>query len=597
MSCKTAPMTCAATRITTCQTRLTLGEEQARVLDATATLYARAQRNLFAARQKPGFDANAAKRDFCRDFGLTARQYNALRMELDGKIDSIVARRKGLLEEAAQRINRAKKLIARIKQQIADLRDPAAALKSGRWVKTLTDVERRERIAVLKARLHAKQRRLRTLQDRQAARARDAQTGRVRLCFGSRKLFGAQLHLRENGYADCEAWRRDWRDARSNQFLVVGSKDETAGNQTCAAALQPDGSLRLRLRLPDALGGSALTIGGVRFAYGHDVIAQALASSQAVSRRSASGRATRTRTGVAITYRFVRDAKGWRVFATAEQSAEIRTSAQRGAVGVDLNADHLAVARIDRHGNLVQTRRIDTPIRGKTGDQRRAILGDAAKAIAQLAAEQGVPVVLENLDFARRKSELEGVDTRQARMLSALAYRQAHAMIASACFRAGVEVRGVHPAYTSTIGAVNIALVQGVSVHQGAAAAIARRAMGLRETPRAAPPRFQTTRSHPSATNPAPALAAPTRTGGHVTLARPARNRARHVWSQWAAVRRGLRAAHAAPARSAQAAPVRQPNPGQRATWALQARSLHASPEHCSRDEYLDVRMARQGVT
>lgn len=574
------------TRVATYQTRLLLTSEQVGLLDRYAALYGRAQRSLFAARQRPGFDANAAKRDFCVRFGLTARQYNALRMELDGKVDSILERRKGLLDESAQRIARAEKLVAKLKQQIVDLSNPQAAFKSGRWMRTMTDAQRLERIAAIKARLHQKQRRLKILQDRRAAMDRDARAGRVRLCFGSRKLFGAQFHLEDNGYTDHAAWRRDWQAARNGQFLVVGSEDETAGNQTCQAEIQPDGSLNLRLRLPDALGGITEIV-GVRFAYGHDSILKALQSSQVVMRPSKTGRMTRTRTGSAISYRFVRDTKGWRVFATVEEARVITTSAQLGAVGVDLNADHLAVARVDRFGNLVETLRLDTLLQGKTTEQRKAILGGAAKVIVQMAAAHGVPVVMERLDFSRRKAEMEGVDPRRARMLNALAYRQAHQMISGACFKAGIEVRQVNPAYTSTIGAVNFALPHGVSVHLGAAAAIARRAMGWAERPRSAPPKFQTTVSHRPATN--PVLAAPARSGGHVTFARPARNRAKHVWSQWAAVRRGLRAALAAHARSAKAAPDQPSTPDLSATRVLQVRVLHASPEHCSRDEFVDV--------
>ena len=38
------------------------------------------------------------------------------------------------------------------------------------------------------------------------------------------------------------------------EFFVLGSKDERAGCQLCVATVQDDGTLTLRLRLPDALG-------------------------------------------------------------------------------------------------------------------------------------------------------------------------------------------------------------------------------------------------------------------------------------------------------------------------------------------------------
>ena len=74
-----------------------------------------------------------------------------------------------------------------------------------------------------------------------------------RLCFGSKRLWRKQHHLEANGYASHEEWLQDWRDARSNEFFVLGSRDETSGCQLCVASIADDGSLTLRLRMPDCL--------------------------------------------------------------------------------------------------------------------------------------------------------------------------------------------------------------------------------------------------------------------------------------------------------------------------------------------------------
>ncbi|MBK6999809.1 MAG: hypothetical protein IPH35_07535 [Rhodoferax sp.] len=55
--------------------------------------------------------------------------------------------------------------------------------------------------------LHQKKRRLVALQDRLVALKADQETGVVRLCFGSKKLFHAQFDLEANGYADHEEWK------------------------------------------------------------------------------------------------------------------------------------------------------------------------------------------------------------------------------------------------------------------------------------------------------------------------------------------------------------------------------------------------------
>ena len=83
----------------------------------------------------------------------------------------------------------------------------------------------------------------------------DIAAGRVRLCFGSKRLWRKQRNLEANGYASHEEWLRDWRDARGDEFFVLGSRDETGGCQLCVATVADNGTLTLRLRMPDSLAG------------------------------------------------------------------------------------------------------------------------------------------------------------------------------------------------------------------------------------------------------------------------------------------------------------------------------------------------------
>lgn len=535
--------------IFTYQTRPQLTTEQAAVLDAYAALYGRAERSLFAALQAGGA-LNALKRAFLPRFGISARQFNAIRVGLEGKIDSIKERRPELIAEATTRIKQAIKVIAKLGKK---------APRSNK--------------------LHQKKRRLATLQSRLAVLKADHASNTVRLCFGSKRLFRAQFDLAANGYADHDEWKSAWQRERSNQFFVIGSQDETAGCQGCQAILTENGSLNLQLRLPDALAtqGKYLMIEGARFAYGHEQITAALASSQRMMTKTQAGKAIVKRTGTALGYRFVRDEKGWRVFVSVEVRPIERVSCKElGAIGVDVNADHLAVAETDRFGNLIAVRRIPLPLYGKTTEQAKAIIGDACVGIASQAHAAGKSVVIEMLHFAKKKAELESVDGKQARMLSSFACNKVAAGIKAACFRQGIDVIAVNPAYTSVIGAVNHAQSKGISVHQGAAFAIARRGLGFSERP--------TVRE----------AVVPARNGGHITFALPVRNRAKHGWSFWSNVRTKQQAAHAAHFRCGahQTAPPPLPpaRPGARSTWNSTSRLRGANrSQHCSESVWQDV--------
>jgi len=533
----------SANPIFTYQIRLVLDASQAAALDAYASLYCKVERSLFAAMQADA-SLNDLKREFLVKFGITGRQFNAVRVGLEGKIDSIKARRPELIADLQTRIKKAQKVV-----DVLTLRTTQAA------------------------KLHQKKRRLHILQTKFEAMQADHKDGTVRLCFGSKKLFNAQFDLQANGYADHTAWKADWVDARSNQFFVLGSQDETAGNQSCQAVLQHDGSLTLELRMPNACEtghGKRLMLPGTQFAYGHDKIIAALASSQRITSTPRAGKPTVKRIGSALSYRFVRDAKGWRVFVSVEaQPIERITKAKLGAIGLDINADHLAVCEVDRFGNVVRSLRIDLHTYGKTTDQAKALIGDAAVRITELAKASGKPIVVEKLDFAKKKAELEATHKPLARMLSSFACNKTISSIRAAAFRRGVEVIEVNPAYTSVIGAVNHAQVKGISVHMGAALAIARRGLGLSEKP---PKRVGVT---------------PARNGGHVTFCAPVRNRSKHVWSHWAKVRTALKAAHVAHCRSGMNKKMPAPlSPEMRALGAIRSSTVQSRSanrqQHCS---------------
>ena len=248
------------------------------------------------------------------------------------------------------------------------------------------------------------------MRSRLAGLEADIAAGLVRLCFGSKRLWRKQHDLEANGYSSHEEWLQDWQDARSDEFFVLGSRDETAGCQLCVASIADDGTLTLRLRMPDCLAeqhGKYLIIPHVRFAYGHEQVLAALHSNAdyAQHRREHGEKAARaTELGQAIGYRFKRDAKGWRVFATTElPEVAITTDRRRGAIGVDLNADHLAVADTDASGNYLKAWRVPLVTYGKNTNQAEALIGDAVASVVQYAREVGKPIVIENWTSVRRR--------------------------------------------------------------------------------------------------------------------------------------------------------------------------------------------------
>jgi IS605 OrfB family transposase len=470
------------------------------VLDACAELYGRVERRLFADSQR-GDSLGALKSAYLCRYAVPARLFNAARLAVEGKIKSVQALQVVRVESLKRRIRKARKVIARLE----DKQD---------WPK-----------------LHQKKRRLAYLETKLARLEADLENGKVRIAFGSKKLWRAQFDLAANGYESHGQWLADWRAARSSQWFIVGSKDETGGCQLCVAMLSEQG-IDLRVRVPDGLAGQFgkyHVIGDLHFAYGHDRVTAAIEANQSKDHRQA------------IAYRFKRDAKGWRVFVSVAVAKPPSVTDKRlGVIGVDLNADHLAVAETDRFGNPLRAGSVPLVTYGKTTDQANALIGDACKTIVDHAAATGKPISIERLDFSGKKAALEDESPRYARMLSSLSYNQIKQTLKARAFRLGVEVFEVNPAYSSVIGRTKYAARYGLTVHQAAALVLAQRILRVSERP----PRL---------------WCVPDGKNGLVTFLVPVRTRRKHVWSFWRGVSKALKAALAVRYRPVKADPPLRP--------------------------------------
>ena len=473
-----------------------------------ANLFAHAEHDLYVDLEVRGRPLKECKQEYLKEFGLTARQFNAVAATLRGKVEAAkeaqklhIDQLKGTIASAERGVKKAERGLANLARRTRKRR----AAKSGVHDAETAGSRRRLRYGI-----HQKKRRLAALRARLAAVEADRKAGRVRICFGGRRRFRAQFHLKENGYASLAEWRREFRRARASQFLCLGSKDETGGNQTCTR--MPDG--KLRLRVPPVLEGQYgrhLEIPKIAFRYGQAEINGAFLR------------------GEAVTYRFLRrdppSGEQWYIQATVDRpDAEVTTRRGLGALGVDLNPTHVDVAEIDRFGNVVASRSFPVDLVKRSEAQATAALSEVVTDIVDWAKQAQKPIAVEELDFARKKATLREQSPRYARMLSSFAYGKFHSLLCSRAAREGVELidedgdgePGVNPAFTSVIGSVKFASGYGLTSHTAAAVAIARRGLRFGE-----------------------------RLRSRTALSLPARNRGRHVWSDWRRLSQRLRAERA----------------------------------------------------
>ena len=274
------------------------------------------------------------------------------------------------------------------------------------------------------------------------ARLSNELEGDPRWCFGGRRL------LRRGRL-------RDWRRQRDSQALFCGETGKKAGNEV--AQWSADGTLKLRL--PDTAPRKHLVLHGVRFSRAQE----ALIDSAAAARQSLTWRVKLLRRGKV------------ELCATLEETEPpIVSNASAGAVAVDLNRYHLAVLQVSADGRPGRAEHL--PL-GK----RSTAVWPAAKAAVARAAAAACPIVLEHLDFRKKKAWLRSYGKRFAEVLSLFRSRQVRDAVEREARRNGVEVRYVDPAWTTRLGNLKYRRRCRLGTHHAAALVIGRRGLGIGE--------------------------------------------------------------------------------------------------------------------
>jgi IS605 OrfB family transposase len=356
---------------------------------------------------------------------------------------------------------------------------------------TLTAGERRARrkAKLLKgypsqAERSQKQRRLQRLRAKLGRVQADWDNRRVHVVEGGKRLAKTRHNLDAANLTE-SGWRQKWDCARY-RIEAKGSGDEPFGNLTITVT--PDGEVSLRLPKPlehlaNAGHGRYVLCGKAVFAYRADEwrarITGGQSMSYTISRKP-------DRDGRYLTAAWACPPTTPEVICAQDPTDDVRACGP--VVGVDLNDGHLAVRRLDEHGNPVgQPARIDVDLSGSSA-RRGAQVRHAITQLIHYTRGHGIDTIaVEDLDFADARTtgrETMGRGSRGKR------FRKTVAGIPTAVFRNrltaqahrhGVRLYAVNPAYTSAWGDQHWRTpFENVTRHQAAATVIGRRAQGFK---------------------------------------------------------------------------------------------------------------------
>jgi len=243
-----------------------------------------------------------------------------------------------------------------------------------------------------------------------------------------------------------------------NQVFIVGSKDESYGNQVC----QWDGD-NLRFRVPACLESK----------FGKYVESKIGDFPRNINRLPATG---------AKTWHFYYKDDKWcaAVSFTPSEVRRVSRSVDCGCIGIDINPGSIGWAYIDTVGNLKAHGQIPFQTGLPKGKQQAQIV-KACLELSALAIKFQCPVVSEELDFTTKKEQLRERGKKYARMLSGWAYSEFFKLLNYILSNRGIELLMVNPAYSSIIGLVKYLRMYGLASDESAALVIGRRGMGLSE--------------------------------------------------------------------------------------------------------------------
>ena len=321
----------------------------------------------------------------------------------------------------------------------------------------------------LKTDIFYEHRRLNRLVQKQNNLLREIQSKKLRLCFGTKKLFYAQFHLKENNMTSHKIWLERFRQARDNRSLYIGSKDESRCNQLLQLSPMVNAgkgnSFTIQLRKNTKT--REYVRGFCTFKYMDGILVKTLINQDH-----------------GISYRIIfRDKKCYMqaMITLNKDTNDCKTRNSHGTLGLDYNDGFIELAETNETGNLIGLKHIDLKFHG-TGNSAKNEIRTKVSKIVDYAISVGKDIVIEDLDFRKTKSETDEAKSEGGKeynkMLHSFDYSRYKKSFENCCFRRGVSLIKVNPAYTSKIAKQEYCYHKKLSVHQGASFVIARKGQG-----------------------------------------------------------------------------------------------------------------------
>lgn len=277
-----------------------------------------------------------------------------------------------------------------------------------------------------------------------------------RVIFGSKKLYSEKdrkdfIHTE----ADMASWKNRFHDKRYRSMSLSGRNDAKYCNYVCKFH---DGSLFVT-----NIDGTITEFKYFRLTRYEEAFARKL-------------RATpQERQPICYNFDVKRDNDG-RLYIIVSVTMKIKTEENfdfsNGAVAMDINWDHFALAELDADGNLLDTKIIHFNLLDKSTGQNTNILGRAVKETFDWCELKDKRLIVEDIDLTIKLASRKYKSRVGNHHMTLFAYNRILLSIQNQALRRGIGFRAINPAYTSQMGKFLFMKKYGMSIHQSAAYAI-----------------------------------------------------------------------------------------------------------------------------
>lgn len=435
---------------TRCQLHIEQNKDLIDYFESVVGLYSLAKREIYQhykhSKTNNESFSDLKTRQYLQDkYNITKRIANSIVREAKGIYNMTKESRKYQLEMIDSRIT---KLESKIKKKQDEILEMKAALT---FNDKNIDLEKHRQN---KQNLYALQTKLNKLKQRKSRLEYENDNGDYKICFGTLKL------LKQN--KDKHIKRRD------SQMLFIGSKDETSRNQILQLKYNNkinQFTIKLRKGFDKCSGNDKYVYGCCHIDYQKDKIIELLNTGHSYP----------------LTYRIIRKSNGryylYISFEIDNDSKSLLTRDNNGVIGIDFNKGFISYSEINKYGDLIDVGNIYYQF--GAGDKTTNDLYNLANEVTDIALKTGKDIVIENLDFKKKKSKQFKAKSKQGKkynsMLSSLTYKRFTKIMESVCYRKRVKLWKVSPAYTSKIAKDKFCDSKKLNIHSGASYVIGRR--------------------------------------------------------------------------------------------------------------------------